>query len=200
MNNNEIIELAKENNINEVIVRSSAGISQSMKYENNVFTQNTTSISDTVEMGVYIDGVKISNGLARPNKENVQELIEDFKEISKYKTKEVEEKIMDTRKLTYLPSIEYEFEPLKIEDAKKALIELYQKINASDKRIISKNTTVSYGVGSNTKTFTNSYGTNIESKSAEYFVIGFSVFGKDGTENVSTYGSRICKSIKDLDI
>lgn len=201
MTNNEIIKFAKGLGIESVSVSSYKGKSQSVSFENGVFTKATTSITDSFTITGFFDGIKLARTLPRVDETSLKGLLEDMQEVAKYKTKELEEKQLDTRDFKYPEVTIPKFVPLTLAEGKQVTKELVKKVNSLNDKIIQSNTVGMYGAGIAEKRFTNSFGTDIVSSPSNYFTVSAMAVAKtDDGRMIRSYQTHICKSKADVNV
>ena len=201
MNENKIIKLAAKKGINQIVVNRIISNYESIKFENNSFVKNQSSLKDQFLLQAFIDGNKISKSIARPTEEDINNILDLIIEESKFKTKEVDEHPIDTSNQKYIKLDKKDFNPPSNQDAKKILQKLVKEINELDKRILVKNTFAVYSLVSSKETFVSTQGTNLTTEPSNNFSIMLGVLFDDqkGIKGQS-YVGRILTHSKEFNI
>jgi len=180
MTEEKIIKIAKEFDINELVVNRSITESQSIKFENGSFSETDWAQGDSFTIKAFIDGNRLSKRISRPSEDEIRNLFKEIVEENKYKTKEIDEHPTDTSKFKYEKPAKSEFKPLAIVEARKVLKELVKRANEADPRILKQNTSAIYGLGTSTNTFVSTTGTNLSTSPSNNFSIYLIVYFDDG--------------------
>lgn len=180
MNEKQIIKLANEFGIKELIVNKLISKGRSIQYEDETFTQINERETDAFTIQAFISGNKITKFIARPNENDLRIIFKEIIEESEFKTKEVDDHPSDTSDYKYINVEKEKFVPLSIDEAKHLLKKLVEEANKADNRILKKNTLAGYGLGSSTETYVSTTGTNLETSPSDNFSIELLVYFDDG--------------------